>query len=120
MKIATEQPSTLAIADGGVMYVAGAKGIVRVDLAARTSTRVRSADDLGAFHALAWRAGSLVGVERLTDNARVVRIKLDASGTRAQGREVLADATGASAGTLAGDIYYYLSDNGTIRRISLR
>ena len=119
MTIVTEQPLTLAVADGGAMYVAGAKGIVRLDLAARTSSRVRSADDLGSFHALAWRAGSLVGVERLNGNARVVRIKLDASGTRAQERQVLAEATGASAGTLAGDSYYYLSDAGTIRRVAL-
>jgi len=120
MKLDVDKPSSLAVAGDKAMFVASAKGILRIDLAVRTSRRVRSADDLGAFHALAWRAGSLVGVERLPDTARVVRIMLDASGTRATGREVLATATGAAAGTLAGDSYYYLSDAGTIRRVSLR
>jgi hypothetical protein len=119
MKINAEQPSSLAVADAGTVYVGGATGIVRIDPSARTSSRVRSADDLGAFQALAWRAGSLVGVERLSGASRVVRIPLDASGTRAQGRQVLADAIAASAGTLAGDSYYYLSDAGTIRRVLL-
>ena len=120
MRIDAGKPTAIAVAGPNVVYVAGAKGILRVDAAARTSTRVRSAAELGAFHALAWRAGSLIGVERVDAAARVVRIRLDAGGTRAVGRDVLANATGTSAGTLAGDSYYYLSDAGTIRRIALR
>jgi len=119
LRIDAERPSTIAAVDDRTMYVGGAKGIVRVDLSTRAASRVRSAQDLGGFVALAWRAGSLVGVEQVGDTSRVVRLKMDAAGTRVQSRQVLGSSA-AAAGTLAGDSYYYLSDTGTIRRVPVR
>lgn len=118
-RVDAEGAMTIAPVDDRALYVGTAKGILRVDLVTRAASRVRSGDDLGGFVALAWRTGSLVGVEQVGTTSRVVRLKLDAAGTRVQSREVLA-ASAAAAGTLAGDSYYYLSDTGTIRRLSVK
>ena len=66
---------------------------------------MKSAEDLTRFESLAWRAGSLIGVERVADSSLVVRVALDASGVRAQPRHVLAASPDATVGALAGDAY---------------
>jgi hypothetical protein len=120
MSLEGRQPTALTAADDRVLYVAAEKGLVRVDLGARSAVPVKSAEDLTRFESLAWRAGSLIGVERVAASSLIVRIALDAAGTRAQPRHVLAASADATVGALAGDAYYYLAGEGVIRRIPLR
>ena len=120
MRLEAREPAALAAADDGALYVADAAGLIRVDPAARTSARVKTPEDLGGFESLAWRTGALVGIERVAGSYLVARVKLDASGTRAQPRQILAASPSATVGTLAGDGFYYLSADQTIRRIPLK
>ena len=112
--------ATIAAAGDQAIYVGGAKQLLRVDLGARTATPVKSADDLGGFTSLAWHAGALVGVARSDSGFAVVRVRLDATGTRAVARQVLTSSPSATVGAVGGDSYYYIADAGTIRRLTLR
>ena len=101
MRLEARQPTAFTAADDRVLYVAAEKGLVRVDLAARSAVPVKSTEDLTRFESLAWRAGALLGVERVAASWLVVRVPLDAAGTRAPPRHVLpaaADATVRSRG----------------------
>ena len=120
MRMDARQPAAIAAADDGTLYVADATGLIRVDPAGRTASRIKSAEDLGGFESLAWRAGSLVGVERVAGSYLVARVKLDPSGTRAQPRQILVALPAPTVGTLAGDGFYYVSADQTIRRVALR
>jgi streptogramin lyase len=120
MRLEAGSPTALAAADDGTLYVADATGLIRVDPAARAATRVKTAEDLSGFESLAWRAGTLVGIERVAGSYLVVRLKLDPAGVRAQPRQILAASPTATIGTLAGDGFYYLSSEQTIRRVPLR
>jgi hypothetical protein len=110
----------VAAADDRTLYVGGAKGLLRVDPVAKTTAAVRTPEQLTGFESLAWRSGSLIGVERVADSYLVVRINLDPAGTRAQPRQILAASPRATVGTLAGDGFYYLSDLDTIRRLPIK
>ena len=112
--------ATLAAAGDQAIYVGGGKQLLRIDPGARAATPVKSADDLGGFASLAWHAGALVGVERIDSGFAVVRVRLDASGTRAVARQVLTSSPTATVGAVGGDSYYYIADAGIIRRIALR
>lgn len=112
--------AALAPAGDRALYVAGAGHLARIDPAARTSAAVTSAQALGAFESLAWHNGVLVGVEHTGDRFDVVRLKLDANGTRVVSRQVVSSSSTATVGSLGGDSYYYLGDDGTIRRVTLR
>jgi hypothetical protein len=120
MRLDARQPTALTAADDRVLYVAAEKGLVRVDLAARTALPVKTVEDLTRFESLAWRSGSLIGVERVAASSLIVRIALDAAGTRAQPRQILAASPDATVGALAGDASYYLAGDGVLKRISLR
>ena len=112
--------SAVTAADDRTLYVGGAKGLLRVDPVAKTTAAVRTPEQLTGFESLAWRSGSLIGVERVAESYLVVRIKLDPAGTRAQPRQILAASPRATVGTLAGDAFYYLSDLETIRRLPIK
>jgi hypothetical protein len=120
MRLDARRPTAFTAADDRTLYVAAEKGLVRVDLGARSAAPVRSVEALTSFESLSWRAGSLIGVERLGDSSLVVRIPLDASGVRAQPRHVLAASADATVGALAGDAYYYVAAPGVIRRLTLK
>ena len=120
MRLETRRPTALAAADDHTLYVAAEAGLVRVDLASKSVMPVTSVDALTAFESLAWRAGTLLGVQRLAGSSLIVRIPLDGSGTRAQPRHVLAASPAATVGGLGGNAYYYLADDHTIRRLPLR
>jgi hypothetical protein len=109
----------IAAADERTAFVASDAGLARVDLASRAAQPVKSVEDLGGFVSMAWRNGALVGVQRAAGASLVVRIALDASGTRAQPRAILAASPSSIVGTLANGRFYYLVD-GTIKRLSLR
>ena len=112
--------SAIAAVDDTTLYVAGAKGLLRVDPIAKSAAAVKTPEQLTGFESLVWRSGSLVGVERVAESYLVVRVKLDPAGTRAQPRQILAASPTVTVGTLAGDSFYYLSDLGTIRRVPIR
>jgi streptogramin lyase len=114
------RPTAITAADDHTLYVAAEAGIVRVDVAARSATPVKSPEALTDFDSLSWRAGSLIGVEQVTGTALIVRVALDAAGTRAQPRAVLATSPQATVGALTIGAYYYLAGPGVINRIALR
>ena len=119
MRVGDAAPVAVAAADERTLYIATAKGLLRVDLSAQTSSAVKSVEDLSGFESLTWRAGSLVGIERVAGSYLVVRVKLDPSGTRAQPRQILAASPDAIVGALAGSSFFYVSDS-TVRRLTLR
>lgn len=120
MRLEARAPSALVAVDDRVIYVGTGQGLWRVDTASRAAVQVKSADKLTGLDSLAWRAGSLLAVQHAGDSYHVVRLALDSAGTRVQHRTVLATSPTPTVGTLARDAYYYLSDAGTIRRLSLR
>ena len=120
MRLDARRPTAFTAADEGILYVAADKGLVRVDVSARSASPVKSVEDLTAFESLGWRAGSLIGVQRVAGSSLIVRIALDPSGARAQPRHILAASPTATVGALGGDAYYYMADDHTIRRIPLR
>jgi len=120
MRLESPALSALVAVDDRVLYVATGQGLVRVDPSARTVTRVKSADQLSGLESLAWRDGSLIAVQPAGGGYAVVRLSLDGAGTRVQRRTVLASSSIPTVGTLGRDGYYYLSDAGTIRRLTLR
>lgn len=112
--------SALASVDARTLYVANEDGLSRVDLDARVASPVKSIEELRGFGALAWRNGSLVGIESFEDESAIVRVRLDPAGTRVVGRDILVTSLHRTAGTLAGSVYYYLAEQGAIRRLDLR
>jgi len=120
MRLDAKHPAALTAADDRVLYVAAEKGLLRVDLGARAATPVKSVEELTGFQSLAWRAGALIGVETIASSSLIVRVPLDASGTRAQPRHVLAASPTSTVGALGGDSYYYFADGQTIRRVPLK
>ena len=120
MRLESPAPSALVAVDDRVLYVAAGQGLARVDPSARTVTKVKSADQLSGLESLAWRDGSLIAVQPAGGGYAVVRLSLDGAGTRVQRRTVLASSSTPTVGTLGRDGYYYLSDAGTIRRLTLR
>lgn len=120
MRLDTKVPTAMTASDDRTLYVAAEKGLVRVDLGARSAAPVKSVEGLTDFESLSWRGGSLIGVERVAGSSLIVRVGLDPSGVRAQPRHVLAASPGATVGALGGDAYYYVAAPGVIRRIPLR
>jgi hypothetical protein len=120
MRIDARDPAAIGVSDDGMVFVGDAAGLIRIDPAGRTAARVKTAEDLGGFTSLAWRDGALVGIERVAGSYLVARVKLDASGTRAQPRQILAASPTATVGTLANGGFFYLSAEQTIRRIPLK
>ena len=69
--------------------------------------------DMSGFTRLRWHRGGLVGVQNSNDGTqRVVRLKLDASGQRITGADLLDRSLrmkDPSAASLSGDVFYYLA-----------
>ena len=119
MNVDAPGAAALTSTDDRTLYIAASAGIVRIDLAARSAAALKSNDDLAGFTSLGWRAGVLIGVQRAAGSYLVVRLKLDAAGTRAQSRQVLASSPASAVGTLSADSFFYLSTD-TIHRLSAR
>jgi hypothetical protein len=117
MRLEAGSPTVVAAADDRVLYVATAEGLMRVDVASRATARVKSVEDLTGFESLEWRGGSLFGVQRASGAYLVVRVALDAAGTRAQPRAILAAGTEPTVGALASDGFYYFAGSGTIKKL---
>ena len=87
VELGVSAPRRLAVSPQNVLYVAHADGIVRVDPHTRRVQAIRAAPGvaLPQLTRLWWRQGALVGVEDTDGGAQVVRLTLDASGSRAIG-----------------------------------
>lgn len=120
MRLDARGATALAVADERTLFVAAERGIVHVDLTSRAATLVKTADALTGIESLGWRAGALLGVQRVAESSLIIRVSLEPSGTRALPRQILAASPLATVGSLAGDAFYYLSDATTIRRLPLR
>jgi hypothetical protein len=120
MRLEAAQPTAVAAADDRVLYVATGDGLVRVDVVSRAAARVKSVEDLSGFDSLEWRGGSVFGVQRASGAYLVVRVALDAAGTRAQPRAILAAGTEPAVGALAPGGFYYLAGQGSIKLLKLR
>jgi hypothetical protein len=125
-----DRPMAIAPAGNGVVYVAHAAGLSRVDLAAHSITELRPARgvDLENITKLRWHNGALIAVHREDDGAyRAVRLRLDR-----QGRGIAAIAPlGASLASadptaiaVAGGTLYYLAATDqsamTLRKVPLK
>jgi hypothetical protein len=111
-------PTALAAADDHTLFVATDRGLLRVDAASHSVQALKSVEDLAGFTSLAWRNGTLVGVQRASGAWLVVRVAVDAGG-RALPRAILASDTAPIIGTLAAGTFYYLV-NGTIHQLPIR
>jgi hypothetical protein len=84
MKLDVVEPASLAAAaDEGIAYVAHRDGVSRIDLRARTATRVAAAASVSLAHLeqIRWRRHALIAMRVDADGTRrVVRLDLNASG----------------------------------------
>ncbi len=123
-------PVSIAPAEPGVLYVATAEGILRVETATRavTPVRVKGDLDLQGITRLRWHRGTLAAIQK-GDNGtyRAVRIGLDGKGRTATSLDILDPEIAISnptAATVIGDVLYYLADTGnaemSVRRVTLR
>jgi hypothetical protein len=117
---------SIAPADDRVVFVAHAGGVLRVDLAGRTSAPLTSSRRLAGIEWLRWDRGSLVAVQRQADRSaattRIIRLPLDGSGRGVTGLKVVdaaAPAETARASALDSGVLYYVAD-GVIRRATVR
>ncbi|MEO8519982.1 MAG: hypothetical protein ABI603_01385 [Acidobacteriota bacterium] len=123
-------PVSIAPAEPGVLYVATAEGILRVETATRAVTPVRAKGDLAlqGITRLRWHRGALAAIQK-GDNGtyRAVRIGLDGKGRTATRLDVLdpeISIGNPTAATVIGDVLYYLADADnagmSVRRVTLR
>jgi sugar lactone lactonase YvrE len=104
--------------DGTHLYVADySHGLLRVDLRTRAVTRLTdapSSTSLGV-DGLTWYDGSLIGIQSGIAHARVMRFRLDTSGTRITAADVLdrntAIADEPTIGTLVGNTFVYVANS---------
>lgn len=84
MKLEVVEPASLAAAgDAGIAYVAHRDGVSRIDLRARTATRVAAATAVSLAHLeqIRWRRRALIAMRADADGTRrVIRLDLNASG----------------------------------------
>jgi hypothetical protein len=116
-----EAPTSLALANGKVVFVAHRKGLLRVDVAARTVGAVRNAP--AGLVRIRSIPNGLVGVQTDDTGVRLVRLRLDPSGGRVVRADVLDPTPSISdpAGiTVANGFVYYVTTAGgapAIRRV---
>ena len=115
LRLEIDGASSIAPQSDSIVYVAHAGGIARADLAARKVRPLAAAKsiDLTGFTRLRWHRDSLLGIQRAgATGYRVVRLMLDAQGTRVTARTVLDESLqmpDPTAASLAGDTFYYLA-----------
>ena len=84
MRVDAVEPASLAAAeDEGIVYVAYRDGVSRVDLRARTATKVAAPRSVSLAHLerIRWRRRALIAIRADADGTRrIVRLTLNASG----------------------------------------
>jgi sugar lactone lactonase YvrE len=81
----------IALGGDGILYVASATGILRVDTGTGEPVRLPQPDTVmtGGIDGLYWHDGDLFAVQNVTNPGRVIRIALADKGTRIAGVTVL-------------------------------
>ncbi len=110
-----ETPVTIGPINDSMVYVAHAKGIARVDLATGKATPVGGPKDvpLTGFERLRADQNTIVGIQTQDGRRRAVRVRLAASGGRAQSLELFDENLAMpdpTAATLSGDTLYVLTE----------
>ena len=118
--------TSLAPTDNGTAYVSTADGLVRVDLASRTSSVVvaTGAFGLAGLDHLRWYRGALIAVQQVDASRRIVRLRLDRSGRMVTALEPIDTVDGpAAAVTISGNTLYYFASRGggevVLRKVTL-
>jgi hypothetical protein len=118
VRFETQEPTAVATGeDEAVAYVAHRDGVLRVDLRARTATRLTapSAVSLDRFERIRRRDRSLIAVRVDEDGTRrLIRLDLNGGGRRVARATALAGAdriTGPVFVTFVGDDLVYLADD---------
>jgi hypothetical protein len=117
MRIDAREPSSLATGDDeGIAYVAHRDGVSRIDLRARTATRVAAPSSISLAHLerIRWRRRALIAI-RIDDDGsrRIIRLDLNASGravTQATTLGVPMPTAGQTFATISGDELVYVVD----------
>lgn len=115
----------LTLASDTVAYVAHSGGIVRIDLAAKQSEKVKSSDGvvLDGIEWIGYFDNSLLAVQRHADGTTAaVRFRLDRRGRTAIAAETLG-AAAARGAAVVGDMFFYMSpvpDGTAVARVNLR
>jgi len=116
MRVDAAEPASLAAAgDEGIVYVAYRDGVSRVDLRARTATKVAAPKSVSLAHLerIRWRRQALIAIRVDADGTRrIVRLTLSASG-RAVTKATKIDSPVLPVGgqtwvTISGDELVYL------------
>ena len=117
MRIDDQEPASLAAGgDEGIAYVAHREGVSRIDLRARTATRVAAPNSVSLAHLerIRWRRRALIAIRVDDDGSRrIVRLDLNASGravTQATTLEGSVPTAGRTFATISGDELVYLVD----------
>jgi hypothetical protein len=113
---------TIAPASGSTLYIANDDGLMRVDLARGDVVPVRAPDDnaLTRIRTLRWHNGSMLALQESASGSRLIRITLRGAETVRRVQVVDASLPPATAGTIAGQSFFYLANGGTIRQVALR
>ena len=117
MKIGAVEPVSVAAAsDPGIVYVAHRDGISRIDLRARTATRVTAPASISLAHVaqIRWRRHALFAIRGEPDGThQVIRLDLNANG-RAVTRSTILEGPVPLAGqtfvAISGDELVYMVD----------
>lgn len=121
--------SSAAISNQGAIYLARAGGgVLRFRPFPSTVVSAPGDLDLTGLVRIRWSRGSLIGVQRAADGSyRVIRVRLGLNGRSAAALEVLDPSVrmpNPAAATLAGDIFYYVSETDgaelAIRRLTIK
>jgi hypothetical protein len=116
MRVDAAEPASLAAAEEeGIVYVAYRDGVSRVDLRARTATKVAAPKSVSLAHLerIRWRRQALIAIRVDTDGTRrIVRLALSANG-RAVTKATKIDSPVLPVGgqtwvTISGDELVYL------------
>ncbi len=137
LQLEAPAPASIAPASESIAYIADDRGILRADLTARRTRRVSAAENvsLHGIRKLRWRRGNLLAVQDSADGTyRIVRLKLNPSGQKVTGVDLLDTSvrmTDPTAACISGNTLYYLAEphgetgNGApedtiVRRVGLR
>jgi len=110
-----DKPAAIAPAGDGIVYVAHASGVSRVDLAARSVVALKPAKgvDLKSITRLRWHKGALIAVQGADNGSyRAVRIEVDRQGRGASAIRPLAASLASidpTAAVISGTTLYYLA-----------
>ena len=117
MKVEAVEPASLAAGgEAGIAYVAHRDGVSRIDLRARTATRVTAPKSVSLAHLeqIRWRRHALFAIRVDPDGIRrIIRLDLNASGravTHATTLDARRRPTGQAFVAISGDELVYMVD----------